>query len=161
MKIVYRVRGVEALSGVLERLRDIRGRGVRDLVNRFALRIQALARIKAPVDTGTLRAGIQMVQGSRGIARAVETTSGYGGWVERGSGPHRTADGSEMFRRSIKAWARRKGLSGREYVIAQAIRRRGVKARPFLRPAVEEATPGFLAAVEAFMRRILASRGRR
>jgi len=52
---------------------------------------------------------------------------------------------------ALSGWARRHGLAGLEFVIARAIGRRGIKARPFLGPALEQEAPRLAARLRSVL----------
>lgn len=110
-------------------INDPTGPVARDL-RRRAVRVEARAKQLAPVDTGRLRASIHIVGpllvGGR-LVFYVVTASGYGRWVHDGRQP-----GRQPPTLALEGWARRHGAGGAEFVIARAVGRRGIPARPFL-----------------------------
>lgn len=102
-------------------------------VDRITNRIVALASLKAPVDTGNMRRSIGQepirVFATR-VESGVEVTANYAAAVENGSGP-----------RVIRP-RRKKALKfeiGGRTVFAKSVNHPGTRARPFLRPAAEQA----------------------
>jgi hypothetical protein len=69
----------------------------------------------------------------------------YGVFVEFGTGPHTSKEGTEKFVESMLLWGRRKGFDeGIVWAIIQHIRKYGTKPHPFLFPAWEEVRPDFV-----------------
>lgn len=108
---------------------DPSGPVARDL-GRRAVRVETRAKQLCPTDTGRLRASIHIVgpvlEGGR-LVFYVATASGYGRWVHDGRQPGRQPPTA-----ALEGWARRHGAPGGEFVIARAVARRGIPARPFL-----------------------------
>lgn len=106
-------------------------------MRRRAQQVQADAVRRAPVDTGRLRRSIHVTgpyRGQFGPAWDVAAHVNYARWVHDGRGPGRMPPPA-----ALRAWARRHGMAGAEFLIARAIGRRGVSGRPFLADALRQA----------------------
>lgn len=105
----------------------------------FNIRFQAIKILDSQKtsDTGRLRNSIDVTKNISGGVN-VETTSGYGKYVEFGRG----AGGMPPIA-ALEKWVRRKlGVNAKRaksiaFVIARGIAERGTKAQPFLKPAFE------------------------
>ncbi len=99
-------------------------------VRKSILMIEREAKINAPVDTGLLRTNIHKNQISKATGE-VSVGVRYAIAVHEGTRPHWPNWKDAGFQN----WAHRKGMN--PYLVARAISRRGTKANPFLRKAVE------------------------
>ncbi len=110
-------------------------KGMRDT----AIAIQSLAKRNAPVWRGLLRASIVQtvtVEGDR-IIGTVGSALPYAKVLEFGR-----TQGWRPNIDALKVWARRRLKDEHAgYGVAEAIRKRGFKAQPYLMPALEEAGP--------------------
>ena len=122
--------------------------------------VAKLAREKAPVNLGNLRASITgKVQGG-GVVTQVEGVVGaykpYAQVMEEGADPHWPNMGN------LHYWVVRKlGLKGVEaeratFLIARAISRSGLKGRHYMRDGLKEAEPKIKAEFEQAVKRIVA-----
>lgn len=111
--------------------------------DRATIHIQGLGRRKAPVDTGRLRASIAQKVDPKPLPLWGEVGSNvfYAPYVEFGTGT--MSDQGSRARHwppsdALEGWAMRHGFPN-AFLVARAIGRRGgLKARKFLRGAVEE-----------------------
>lgn len=95
-----------------------------------ALEIEGQAKKFAPVDTGRLRASIGTSIGITNRLQAiVQTNVNYAAYVHEGTKPHFPPISA------LEGWASRHGVSAR--AVAKSIARKGTKAQPFMRRAVE------------------------
>jgi len=132
-------------------------------VNRFSLELMNEAKLACPVDMGQLRSSIRPTYFQNGMTAEVSTNTGYGAFVEFGTGPRGRnsypgpvpkdyvygSGGKMPPLLPIKEWCKRKGLPpGIAFVIARQIGRKGLKARPFMLPAFEKIRPQFEAKIE-------------
>jgi hypothetical protein len=104
-----------------------------------AILIQSLAKLNSPVFRGLLRVSIAQNVAEDGARIVGEVGSGlpYASVIEEGRSSGWFPPPSEL-----KAWARRKlGDERLAFVVARAIKRRGFRAQPYLRPALLAATP--------------------
>ena len=148
IRIVLKEKGEvsQALTRLPERLRSALIQAMRE----SAILIQSYAKLYAPVFRGLLRVSIAQNVAEEGNRIVGEVGSGvvYASVVEEGRdpwpGPMPPPDGD------LRAWARRKlGDARLAFVVARAIKRRGYKAQPYLRPALEAATPRVQAIFQA------------
>ena len=120
---------------------------VRDFLSQSAYAVEFSAKELAPVDTGHMRDEIVTRLGP--VRAIVISPVVYSPYVEFGTRPHFPPPGA------LQPWARRHGISA--FALARAIARRGTKAHPFMRPALEKNKPNirlFLAdAVKAIEKR--------
>jgi len=98
------------------------------------IKMQELATINAPVDTGRLRNSINLRPATPGYKNYVLADgTDYGSHVEYGTKPHWTSA------ENLKGWSRRVLKdTGAAYAIAGAIAKRGTEAQPFFRPALDQ-----------------------
>ncbi len=153
IRIILREKGevTKALSRLPERLRSALIQAMRE----SAILIQSYAKLCAPVFRGLLRVSIAQNVAEEGNRIVGEVGSGvvYASVVEEGRNPWPgampPADGD------LRAWARRKlGDERLAFVVARAIKRRGFRAQPYLKPALQAATSRVQAIFQA---RILAA----
>jgi hypothetical protein len=133
VQLFAEVKGATELQqDLLQAQRDVPKR-TRDAMETSLLLIERDARAAVPQDTRALMGSISSTIASR--AGALEGTVGpskrYGYFVEYGRRP-----GKMPPLQAIEGWARRHGLN--PFLVARAIGRRGVKARPFMLPALEK-----------------------
>ena len=100
-----------------------------------AQKIAARARLLAPTFDGHLKGSIH-AEGTEAVAGA-----DYAAPVEYGAAPHMPPV------EAVTAWALAHGM--RPWALALAIRRRGTRAHPFMRPAAEAERPGYIERVDA------------
>ena len=141
--LTYQLLGVPQLIGRLTPDRLL-AKPITNLLNRWAITVESGAKRGAPVDTGRLRASVTHRLDARAVPLFAEvgTNVQYAPWV------HGPLDGSSGFSRrpgakmppgaALVGWARRHGGIP-VFVLARAISRRGIKAKPFLRNAAEAA----------------------
>ena len=129
-------------------------REIEDEIKTTAERIESLAKQKAPVDMGGLRASIQS-EGD-GLIWKVAANEEYSGYVEFGtktkvSVPPEMQEEAEKFksgrtsevsfRAAIEGWVRRKGLPPEAvWPIMAKILGVGIEPKPFMYPAFKEGT---------------------
>jgi HK97 gp10 family phage protein len=112
----------DALEAVADEVDDAVDRAVR----KTALDIEAQAKRKAPVDTGTLRSSIQARRLTTG-RWAVGTPVEYAAHVEYGTGPHLiTPNGDDPLTFKVDG----------EWVSTYEVEHPGTPAQPYLRPAL-------------------------
>jgi len=97
-----------------------------------AFEIERESKIKAPVDTGRLRASIATSLGvaNMGITSIVQTNVNYAAAVHEGTKPHWPPIAQ------LEGWSKRHGIPA--FLVARAISRRGTKAQPFMKEAVDK-----------------------
>ncbi|HOX22928.1 MAG TPA: HK97 gp10 family phage protein [Elusimicrobiales bacterium] len=107
-----------------------------------AVLVQSYAKLYAPVFRGLLRVSIAQNVSETGSRITGEVGSGvvYTSVVEEGRNPWPGAMPPPSG--DLRTWARRKlGDERLAFVVARAIKRRGFRAQPYLRPALLGATP--------------------
>jgi hypothetical protein len=127
-----------------------------DTVKRSAMEIAMLIQRDAvmlcAVDQGQTRASIS-ISDEKGLVSGkgqdfpkapagsvlVGTVYPSAPFLEFGTGPHKTANGSKEFLSSLKDWCVKHGLADVEFLIVRSIRRRGTRPHPFMRPALDRA----------------------
>jgi HK97 gp10 family phage protein len=139
---------------------------IKDEVNASALKIQSDAKKLAPVNLGTLRNTIYLVEQSVGQSKfmfSVGASAKYAPFVEFGTGGKVSIPtGYESYASQFKGktggtfkemvlaltdWVQKKGIaSGKQsksaaYMIALSILRKGLRPQPFLIPAFEQERP--------------------
>lgn len=128
----------KTLPQLPERLR----RAILLAMRESAVLLQSYAKLYAPVFRGLLRVSIAQNVSEEGNRITGEVGSGvaYASVLEEGRNPWPGAMPPPSG--DLKAWARRKlGDERLAFVVARAIKRRGFKAQPYLKPALLEATP--------------------
>lgn len=118
---------------------------IKGQVLKSGLKIESAAKDKAPVDTGRMRAAIDTKISNGGFTYEVYPTVTYAAAIEFGTRAHFPPPAA------LAGWARRHGMSGKEYLIARAISRKGTKARPFLFPAYEAEKDQFINGIKAIL----------
>jgi len=129
-------------AAIKQQLMGTNGAAARDLVRR-AQRVQNMARRECPVDQGRLRGSITFeVRGSGdGLEARIGSNLKYAIYVEKGTGIH-AGRGYIYPRGQFLRWpntqgGRYSGGSTGSYVFARRIK--GMKAQPFLEPALRAA----------------------
>lgn len=110
--------------------------------------IERRAKNLAPVDTGVLRARIETEIMNKGFTADIMSNADYSAFLEFGTKAHFPPVGA------LVGWARRNGMSGKEYLIARTIARRGTKAQPFMGPAYEDEKDNFINDIKSIFKSI-------
>lgn len=142
---------VIGIDGAIKKFQEISDKFQDDLkvaVIGSAFKIETDAKRRAPSDTGRLRSSIQTEIRKAGFEAVVFSDVNYAEAVEVGTKPHFPPPGA------LAGWARRHGMSGKEYLIARAISRRGTQAQPFMRPAYEHEKDNFINTIKNIARNI-------
>jgi len=152
IRIVVREKGgvSKVLSGLPQRLRAALMQAMQD----SALHIQSLAKVYSPVFRGLLRVSIAQSVAEEGDRIVGEVGSGvvYAQVIEEGRNPW---PGPMPPPEQLRVWARRRGVAPFEpgwdmgFVLARAIKARGFRAQPYLRPALLAAAPRVQALFQA------------
>jgi hypothetical protein len=165
------ITGVKELADRFKRLPVNARDELRALINGAALQVHNEAKRNCPVDMGGLRASIQLKYYGlgRNFVGEITTTSGYGAFVEFGTGPlgrstypgrlpegYVHGPGGKMPPlRVIKEWCHRKKIPERAaYVIARKIGKNGLRARPYMGPAFDRAMKDFETQLNGLLSRI-------
>jgi HK97 gp10 family phage protein len=127
-EIDIEINGLKETQKEMERIvTDLRGEPFLNGMRRATLLVQRSAKIKAPVDTGRLRASITPEvrwQGNTAVG-VVGSNVKYAPFVELGTRPHFVPQ------KYIGVWASRHGLDNAGLFVSG-------KPQPFLQPAFEE-----------------------
>jgi len=127
-EIDLEIQGLKETQADMERIvRDMRGEPFLNGMRVATLLVQRSAKIKAPVDTGRLRASITPEvrwQGNKAVG-VVGSNVTYAPFVELGTKPHFVPA------KYIGVWASRHGFDNTGLFVSG-------KAQPFLEPAFEE-----------------------
>lgn len=141
MKISFEWQGAESIAATLRDPSFLQD-GIAQFGNRAAIQISNEAKVRAPVDTGKLRASITPVfTPQSSVVASVVVASSYAVFVHDGR-----AAGKPPPRAALEGWAKRHGIQN-VAALARAIGRRGIRARPFLADALRGSTgqmKGFL-----------------
>jgi len=140
IRIIFKEKGeiTKTLPQLPQRLRNAIVKAMRE----SAVLVQSYAKLYAPVFRGLLRVSISQNVTEEGSRITGEVGSGvaYASVVEDGRNPWPGAMPPPSG--DLKTWARRKlGDERLAFVVARAIKRRGFRAQPYLRPALLGATP--------------------
>ena len=148
MRIEARIAGLERLQAGVAAAPATVVRETRAAMTAGCLLVEGTARDLAPRDTGRLSGSITHSIGGGGadLTGRIGPAVAYGIVIERGRRPGAKPPPVG----ALRPWALRRGIpEGALFVIARAIGRRGLKARPFLAPALERHRAGI---VERFAR---------
>ncbi|MDI3476926.1 MAG: hypothetical protein PWQ59_451 [Thermoanaerobacterium sp.] len=121
------------LTGLKNGKKLIEAEGQKILFNAMT-QMQNIAKRRAPVNTGLLRASINLFPEAK-LASEYILACGvdYGIYVEYGTSPHYPPISP------LKMWSRRVlGDEGAAYAVQQKIAKQGTPAQPFFRPALDE-----------------------
>lgn len=113
------------------------------------LLVEATARGLVKQDTHRLQGSI--TSHLEGLTVEIGPSVAYGLPVEKGSRPHWPP------RAPLEGWARRHGIP--VFLVQRAIARRGTKAAPFMRPALEQNVGRIVALFEKLGAKVVASMG--
>ncbi len=141
------VRGLASLQRKLDALVPAHLDVARIELKRSLLNIQSGARRRVKVDRGDLRNRIAHETAPDGLVGRAGTNAEHGPVVEFG----RRAGAKMPPVAEIRDWAKRKGIKDYDraaFLIARAIKKRGIPAAPYLFPAFEEERPQFLGRLE-------------
>lgn len=112
---------------------------MRTAMNRSVLTVEASAKRVVPVDTGNLRRSIthEVTATGGGLIGKVGTNVPYARYVEEGRSAGSMPPPDALARDLQGGWLRRHGISNDlAFVVARAIARRGIRPRPYLKPAI-------------------------
>lgn len=137
MQIDVRIEGLERLQAGAAAAPATLASEVRTAMTAGSLLIEGTARSLAPKDTGRLAGSIthQISGGGANLQSKIGPSVGYGLVVEkgRGAGKPMPPEGA------IAGWAARKGIPASAlYVLRRSIGRKGIKARPYMKPAFDQ-----------------------
>lgn len=108
--------------------------GMKQVLFRSMIKMEEIAKFKAPVDTGNLRNRIHLNPTQPGAEEYILSDGvEYGVYVEYGTKPHHVP------LTPLQGWAKRNlGNEGAAFAVSKKISIRGTPAQPFFRPAMHE-----------------------
>jgi phage gpG-like protein len=115
--------------------------------------IQNDARILAPVDTGRLRNSIahEVTASGQSVTGRTGTNVQYGPVVEYG----RAAGSAMPPAGALSGWMSRHGIeASAEFAIRRSIARRGIRKRPYLKPALDKNRAAISREMDTILRKI-------
>ena len=104
------------------------------------------------VDLGGLKDELHDVVVDRNFEAFIGSDLMQSIYLEYGTGPHRTAQGSDQFIENITGWAERHGIE--PWALIQHIRAHGTVAHPFAIPAWEAKKKAFPDAIKKHFKRL-------
>lgn len=144
--VTVEVIGADETKRMFYQLSDLENTKIIQQISKSALKIETDAKRRAPSDVGKLRASIQTRLKRAGFEAEIYSDAAYAAPTENGAKPHFPPPSA------LEGWAKRHGMAGMEYIIARAISRRGLPARPFLYPAWETERPDFINGLKTILR---------
>jgi phage gpG-like protein len=149
VELDFELRGLEETQRRMEQAAaDLQGPPFAEGMARATLRVERSAKLKAPVDTGRLRASItpevrRVFMGWRGV---VGSKVKYAPFVELGTRAHFVSA------RHIGRWAQRHGMGHTGLFVSG-------RAQPFLQPAFEENRAAIIADIGGTVSKIVQRAG--
>jgi HK97 gp10 family phage protein len=131
MALTIQIVGADKLSASLGKAASSVNPELKGALTKSLLLIESDARRNAVRDTGRLQNSITHSISGNGLEGKVGPSVAYGLYVEMGRRP-----GKPPPIAAVAAWAQRHGIN--PFLVARAIGRKGIKARPFLVPAFEK-----------------------
>lgn len=125
--VEVQIKGIEKLVKQMEKYPAISEKHVNRAINRSLVRILGQEKQQAPVFTGNLRDNWRLDIGR--FEGSLRSNAPYSAAVHEGTRPHMPPISA------IEVWARKKGLN--PWAVAKSIAKKGTKANPFLKRAVE------------------------
>ncbi|ANC77178.1 hypothetical protein ABE65_010340 [Fictibacillus phosphorivorans] len=131
MKIDFELKGLEALINNIKDYEINKKTDVSNIVKDTALKIQANAKQRTPVKSGTLKRSIGIDLAPDEMSAEIGTNEEYAPHVEFGTAPRTisTKDSST--------------LSDGKQIYGKEVKHPGTKAQPFLFPAYEQEIPEY------------------
>lgn len=137
MQIDLRIEGLERLQAGVAAAPATLASETRLAMVAGSLLIEGTARTLAPKDTGRLAGSIThaISGGGANLTSKIGPSVAYGLYVEKGRQPGKPMPPAG----AIAGWAARKGIPASSlFVLRRAIGRKGIKARPFMKPAFDQ-----------------------
>ena len=147
MQIDVRIEGLEKLQAGIVSGPATLASEVRTAMTAGSILVEGTARSLAPKDTGRTAGSINYAITGSGanLQSKIGPSVAWGIVIEQGRRPGAKPPPVK----ALQPWARRHGIpDGRVFLIARAIGRRGIKARPFLQPSLEQNTAKIIALFE-------------
>lgn len=138
------------------------------LIKRTSLEIMNDAKVACKTDMGLLRASIRPTFYQNGLTSYIGSDTKYAAFVEYGTGPLGASTNRQRLPSGyahghsgkfpplllIREWCKRVGIDEKlAFVIARSIGKHGLKARPYLGPALEKHRAEFLADLRKIINR--------
>jgi HK97 gp10 family phage protein len=131
MKIDFELKGLEALINNIKDYEINKKTDVSNIVKDTALKIQANAKQRTPVKSGTLKRSIGVDIAPDEMSAEIGTNEEYAPHVEFGTSPHTiTVNQANV-------------LSDGKQIYGKEVKHPGTKAQPFLFPAYEQEIPEY------------------
>lgn len=130
------IRGLQQMQAKVDQVvRDLHGPPMLEGMRRATMMVTTDAKRLAPVDTGRLRSSItpEVRQQGFNVLGVVGSNVLYAAHVELGTKPH------EVPIEAVETWAQRHGIDA--YLVVRSIKRKGTKARLYMRNAYEKNEP--------------------
>jgi HK97 gp10 family phage protein len=136
MRLNVKLKGFDQVLNNIQDYQIDTQANVQSVIQDTALKIQANAKLRTPVDSGTLKRSIETELAPDGMSAVVGTNVEYAPHVEFGTAPHKiTVKDAGV-------------LSNGKEVFGKEVDHPGTPATPFLFPAFEEEQKDFLANLE-------------
>lgn len=156
MRITMELRGRAELARAMKDAQAQLRTGLRQLTSQTAHAVKADAQVIAPEFSGALRRGITVTTSPRGTVATVRAQVPHAAAVLKG----RRAGARMPPKAALVEWARQHGVDPKlVFVLARAIARKGIKARPFFDEAWRRHRPGFDMALKSVVDRVVRSVG--
>lgn len=164
--LTIELRGQEALKRDFAKMSANKKAEAVYLIHRTSLEIMNDAKTACRTDMGLLRASIRPTFYQSGLTAYIGSDVKYAAFVEYGTGPLGASTNRQHLPDGyvhgssgkmpplilIREWCKRVGIDEKlAFVIARSIGRHGLKARPYLGPALEKHRAEFL----AYLRKII------
>lgn len=151
MQIDVRIEGLERLAAGVASGPATLEREVRGALEAGSLLVEGAARTLAPKDTGRLAGSI--THQISGLSSRIGPSVAYGMVVEKGRRPGKPMPPAG----AIAGWMARKGIPAEaSFLIRRAIGRKGIKARPYLVPALTQSQGRVVALFEKVGAKVVA-----
>lgn len=126
--ITVQIKGIEKLQDAIKRYPVIATQNINSAIRKSLGQVERSATQKAPKDMGQLKGNWRTEMGT--LRGSLASGMDYALFVHDGTRPHFPPI------EAITPWANRHGIP--PFLVARAIARKGTKAVPFLRDALEE-----------------------
>lgn len=130
ISLSIKLKNPKKFENKLQELDENKTNAIKTTLNKAGTLIWAQSRRNSPVDTGRLQNSIAKDFNRFNLEMRVGTNVKYAIFVHEGTKPHWPPIDA------LRPWARSHGIS--PFVVARAIARKGTKAQPFIKRAVDE-----------------------
>jgi hypothetical protein len=155
VQIDVRIEGLEKLQAGVAAAPATLASEVRTAMMAGSLLVEGTARSLAPKDTGRLAGSIThaISGGGANLSSKIGPSVAWGIVIEKGRRPGRPAPPIA----ALRPWARRHGIpESALFVVARSIGRKGIKARPYMVPALDQNRGRIIALFEKTGLRVVA-----